>query len=572
MENTFIISDYSDKMKRIISLLSIYETNVIPNEIFNTEKGYHDWITGIFKKHKIEKLIIPLSLPTDSPIINTDALILALHLRLNYELPLPNRLIPIVFLSNFTIETIIAKTNFDTDNNPQNLLFTKGIYFTSFDPDDIVETLNDVQHCPENEYQNKLLPQLNIRRKATTGGHDIGNAWGCFKLAQLIGFEKNIMKLENVSNQLKQLYVKSLICKNESFTNEKRIELDYIDCKGKNILFIDDKANEGWEILIKQIFKNAGDGLVSVDSSNYKADDNHGSFKNFEGFYAECQSHIGKKWDLIIIDLRLNPDIEDIDNSTIKPNEFSGYKLIDEFLTSNEGYQIVVSTASNKIWNINEVLKRGAVAYYIKESPEFNYSLKESKEQYENFKVNVKKSFAKSSLQELYSNLLAAKNTKTNINKDFLELSSTALDMAWELIKNEQLDFGFITLFQAVENYADSCYLIGKEHDKIDQTSVIDKTNKFKNEWSLTHIKDIKNGSFFCVKPEIQDKTLFPQALFKVSVLFKFKYQKDDKFLQNKIGLLNKIRNKIAHQGSKSFATINNVIEILEILKELRES
>ncbi|MBK7095611.1 MAG: hypothetical protein IPH57_11365 [Saprospiraceae bacterium] len=85
----------------------------------------------------------------------------------------------------------------------------------------------------------------------------------------------------------------------------------------------------------------------------------------------------------------MNPEKEDIDNEMVSPTEFSGYKLIEEFLNENEGYQIIVSTASNKIWNINAALKRGASSYYVKESPEFNYSISETNRHYENFKKEI---------------------------------------------------------------------------------------------------------------------------------------------------------------------------------------
>ena len=216
-------------------------------------------------------------------------------------------------MSNFSIENIIKANNFDKDNNPQNLLFTKGVYFTSFDLDDIKKTIENALPCSLENYEQNLLPRLNIQRKATSGGHDIANAWGGYKLGLIIGVGDTIFNEEYASKYLKQLYAKYLICKNEIFDHRKMIDLKQIKCFGKKVLFIDDKADEGWGVLMKKVFNGAGKDFVCVDPSKYKTTDEHRSFSDFDGFYKECQSHIGKDWDLIIIDLRLNPETEDIE-------------------------------------------------------------------------------------------------------------------------------------------------------------------------------------------------------------------------------------------------------------------
>ena len=140
---------------------------------------------------------------------------------------------------------------------------------------------------------------------------------------------------------------------------------------------------------------------------------------------------------MIIIDLRLNPEKEDIDNEMIKPTEFSGYKLIDEFLKKNEGYQIIVSTASNKIWNVNAALKRGATSYYIKESPEFNYSISETKKNYNEFKTNVQNCFERSYLKVIYKDiqLLIQKLDKLHYPPEFRNKLKNQLDLSFTMLQ-----------------------------------------------------------------------------------------------------------------------------------------
>lgn len=453
---TYIVSDFSENVQFITEKLNIPESNVISHIKSENEKGFHDWLQGVFSKNEIEKLIIPISISDDS-VINTQGLLIGLHIRLNYQLSIEKRCIPIIFLSDFSMENIIKADNFDKDNNPQNLLFTKGSYFSTFDIEDIEGTIEKSIACSEEEYESNVLSQLNIKRKATFGGHDISNAWGSYKLGLIIGMGDTIFDQEYASKYLKQLYAKHLICKNEVYDNKKLIDTNPLKCSDKKILFIDDKADEGWGLLMREIFKGAKNDFVFVDPSKYKANDEHRTFNDFDGFYEECQSHIGNDWDLIIIDLRLDPENEDIDNSKIAPKELSGYKLIDEFLTKNEGYQIIVSTASNKIWNINAALDRGANSYYIKESPDFNHSIRDSQLQFTEFKEEVDKCFERSYLRDIYKEIedLIEIINKLGYDSDFLETIKTQLKLSYYLLKDavkeEQFAYAYVSLYMIIE-------------------------------------------------------------------------------------------------------------------------
>lgn len=570
MNKTYIISDYTLKIKRLIDDLSIPETNIISNESCIDEREFHDWITKEFKKNDIEKIIIPVSNPTNAPIINTDGLLIALHIRLNYELDLSKRLIPILLLSNFSVSKIIEKISFDTDNNPQNILFTKGIFFTSFDTVEIMAAIEGAKPCQQEEYKKDVLKKLNIFRKESIGGHDIANAWGCFKLAQVVGVSDKVFELDSISKHLKQLYAKYLICSNESFNSERRIDLNPIKCAGRKILFIDDKSDEGWGDLMKNILKGAGTNFVFVDGSKYK-NSRTKLFHDFDGFLSECRSHIGKDWDLIIIDLRLNPEKEDIEKENIFPTEFSGYRLIDEFLNENEGYQIIVSTASNKIWNINAALERGALSYYVKESPDFNYSISETNKHYENLKNDIQKCFKRSYLRDIYVFWKSTVLVNEDKRNAFIKESNSMLKIAWKLIREEQLDFGYLTLFQIIELYANQNYDYRDnsiEWEGVKRFMII--TDGDNEKWSLTFNRDNMKGDYFSSGDEQKNKGVRVNNLYKISCLLKYIFNKDDAFLKE-FGELNDLRHQIAHKGAKSQIESENIKKVLEIIKLIRQ-
>src|SRR5437868_2756175 len=107
-EGTYIISDNEPLVKSVIGQLNLSESKVIYSEAFANENDFHDWSTQLFKNRTLKKLIIPLSLPTIGT-INTEGLKIALHIRLNYELSLEERCIPIVILTDFNLDILIAK-------------------------------------------------------------------------------------------------------------------------------------------------------------------------------------------------------------------------------------------------------------------------------------------------------------------------------------------------------------------------------------------------------------------------------------------------------------------------------
>lgn len=455
MNDTYIIFDdaFYQRSKTISEKLGF---KTISYQAHEKESKTHEWLTREFEDKNIRKLVIPLSLQSNE----TEGLLIALHIRLNYELSLEQRIIPIILITNLSLENIITKCSFDGDNNPQNLLLTQGISLSSTDIEEIQEKIDQTEPLCKEEYP-LFLKKLSINRKTTSGHHDMANAWGCYKLSRVVGYD---LKSPVVKEYLGQLYSKWLICINNAFENKDKLFNDnyHIKCERKHILYIDDKADEGWGELMQYIFRDAGEGFVYVNPSKYKIN----GF-DYNSFHKECESHIGKKWDLILVDLRLNPDVEDIDGADISPESLSGYSLIDDFLNDNAGYRIIVFTASNKIWNIDAALRRGACGYYIKESPDFTKSEEESGQMYlKSIKEKAEDCFKKSYLFEIDKKITEIWNTIPQNNKMGEEIYSQ-LDVAFELIRTadrkDKYALAFVSLEMVVEILVK--YLVKREKD-----------------------------------------------------------------------------------------------------------
>jgi len=139
------------------------------------------------------------------------------------------------------------------------------------------------------------------------------------------------------------------------------------------ILLIDDKANKGWSQLLEKVFPIKGMSFeIAIDINS-------------------ALEKIKNKYDLIFIDLRL--DAKDHNQNIIE--NFTGFKILkrikEDFLKPNFSTPIILITASNKIWNINNFLDYGVDAYYIKEHPDHISDQETSKQNYDKLKGDFSK-------------------------------------------------------------------------------------------------------------------------------------------------------------------------------------
>jgi len=194
------------------------------------------------------------------------------------------------------------------------------------------------------------------------------------------------------------------------------------------ILLIDDESYDGWkEVIEKVLFDgNKIDTAVNVDEAVNK-------LKTIQ-------------YDLIILDLRFGES----DHQEIDLEKFTGYKIMtkyirDSFFNHNYPAPILLFTASNKVWNIIEMLDAGADDYYIKEHPETGYDLNFSRKNYLRLKGDEGK---KGVVITLFEKGKRRKEIWTLINK-LISLSKKSIEN--ENIKlriEEKLKIGYGILFR----------------------------------------------------------------------------------------------------------------------------
>jgi len=259
--------------------------------------------------------------------------------------------------------------NIDLEDNSlkdpaiNNIFQTTGFYFRKYED---LFSLKADNLTGELRYRidleiNRLNPvdfnQISIR-SVYDNSHQATNEWGAMRLAANFG----IFELIKFTYP-KHLYFKYL----SRFINQGHLDPNKsLQNLFSKILLIDDNADCGWIELLKNIhfefddlekgFKGKIDKITSTDILNVWKNVTPKKFNQY---------------DLIYLDLYLEKGKAD------STNALSALKFIKE---KYPNIPIIIFTASDKAWNLDEVLEKGADAMYVKESPLYyrnkEYSLK----------------------------------------------------------------------------------------------------------------------------------------------------------------------------------------------------
>jgi DNA-binding NarL/FixJ family response regulator len=376
----------------------------------------------------------------------------------------------------------------------------------------------------------------------------------------------NILKSDLFfTRRQKSLYFKYLTSIQEDFSKYKfmsgsklagvkvigniSLQPDTINSSGRRILLIDDEGYRGWEVVLKNLFKGAH--FEAVKSKDV----------GFEDFILDTQIKIQQDWDLILLDLRLNKELEDLKGKVLSISEYSGAKILEQIKKRNKGAQVIMFTASNKIWNMKGLMKTGADGYYLKESPEFSFTKKMTELNYIDFKANVKRCFDRDYLRIIYSknqniNGLSSEN---EVLSSFIE---TQLESSFVLLNLDLINFSYLNYFQIIE------YYIQKEYDHKNNSIIADNGDLYLiegEEIKLTfcdgRIKHFKKIASIYGNENIT-------TLAQLSFLLAYRFSYSDDSLE-RVGELVKKRNKVAHNGNGNIVAqdIIDVIAIIEIFK-----
>lgn len=331
-------------------------TEVVETEYFFPEDNFSDAelneiVNTWFSTTKYDVIYIPLCF--GNTLSDFLGLRLAMHIVFSKT---ENRFSHIYICGDTTFSEICRNECFD-------VLKIKSVKITKFDAESLRKTFNNISKLTEEEI-NHSINSVNLSIPWNLGdNHNVANVWAIYRWCEMLDWKEKTPDILD-SKLTKSLYFKYLCAKfgeHDKFKKDKKRSPKISNIEGKTIAYIDDEYDKGWENILRNILeKHSNAKLVCFNAFDKKLS-KHQLLDKIKEFVDNTDA------DCFVLDLRLHEK----DFSTRE--KLSGHTIAEYIKEQNAGNQIVVFTASNKIWNLKEVVfKIGAVGYALKESPEMN--------------------------------------------------------------------------------------------------------------------------------------------------------------------------------------------------------
>lgn len=389
--------------------------------------------------------------------------------------------------------------------------------------------------------------------------HSIANEWAIYRWARTINrSDNNIDKIENrIDSNLYFKYLQTIYPISKSTTiNTDELKINY---SGKpKILYIDDEAEKGWKEIFSYILDGINELYFDVLNINYKD-------TTQENLLERAIVKISEEdIDLVILDFRLLPQ----DFVAKDLSEVSGLKILKAIKKINPGIQVIIFSATNKVWNLKALQVAGADGFILKESPENSNDASFTKQSIENMVETMNFCFENSFLKDFYNNLkklktvlIPRKNFKRSSNplpKEFvdevLKWSELSLNILQNKLSQENLTAVFLIYFSIIENISNRVIEI---ENPIKENGVY-KFQFRKNLQRLKYFDKDQNDDGFYRKTNHEYENQKRSLRWDIKIYNTLDFVNDNKFKFESINELVRKRNNIIHLNS----TMGNVIDV----------
>lgn len=408
---------------------------------FTIDKKMNDFLLneGEIEQKQYDVIFIPYSLSEEN-YTEFLGLRLAYHIRLTPEFN--NIQTPIVFYGLDTPWEINKLSNLG------QILFTSNIFTTDkISADNFKKKIEDIKAQSSSSHQsdNLFLKDFTAKIRLKAPGnykshHSIDNELALFRWSTYLNCDN---KIEEVKNNLKtNLYFKYINAINpiEIIETGKKINI-----QGKsNVLLIDDEADKGWSVFYNSFFEFS----PSVNFSSLEID-----FKGLSQneVIEEAKKKVKDfKADVVLLDLRLR-DADFQEN--ILPDNLSGIKILNEIKEFNRGIQVIITTASDKVWNYRASNK--ANGYIIKSrSSEVSADMK-------HLYFTIEKSINKSKiLIPIYKSFELIKSYSYDLSDNFISNLNKNLSICFDLLEKsfdveseKHINYAYLQLYLIIEEF-----------------------------------------------------------------------------------------------------------------------
>ncbi len=477
MTNSLIIREEQTLIEQNLEGFIDYQTLYLNSDFDISDAFLSDVVKDIINFVEYKNIFIPLCF---GPIMSDfNGLRLATHIRCT---PGINHNKNIYIFSFVDINLLLNHECFD-------ILKTKGVNLINYN-------FHEIQALVSNSITELVIEELKIEiqklnLKIPTNyedSHSIANEWAILRWSEAINANDDcIDKIKNIQeSNLYFKYLKTLYpVNNLDRLTSSQLKIYHQD--NPKILYIDDEAEKGWyEIFCK---------IIEDENKIYfrHLDEEFNEKSKEEIINISVKKVIDEDFDLVILDFRLHKD--DFENINI--TEVTGYQILKKIKEHNKGIQVIIFSATNKVWNLQALQDAGSDGFIIKESPSNSTDSEFTKQSINNLTKSIElclnMTFLKVAfkiIQEIKIHLFKISNDCNEKefeklfklkfkNEIFIQLDiiydclkKSSIDISTEIKdENSYLNLSFISIFKIIELIND--YYTDEKGNKLKSNSIV---------------------------------------------------------------------------------------------------
>lgn len=431
-----------------ISIKELYPDNQADEPIsdFLLHSYVHDWLN----EKEYDSIFIPLCF---GPVLSDyNGLRLAIHIRCTDSC---NKNKPVFIYSVAETSQLINSEYFD-------VLKTKGIQLVNYDNKTILSSMM-AKPAPlaDSEVGNEMRKVSLTPPQNYIDSHSVANIWAIYRWAKTI--DVNDHEINEVTKTVESnLYFKYLNTiypvQPQSILKKNELTIQTNLTNKPRVLLVDDEAETGWY----EIFCTIIDDINGFYFDHI--DDEFNEKKPDEIVEIIHEKVAQDDFDIVILDYRLHRN----DSFAERIEDITGYRALKDIKNNvNRGIQVIVLSATNKIWNWESLRQLGADAFIMKDNPESNYEDLTTITTIKSFINKLDECCGRLFLKQFYENykklessFLPRRNKKSSapLPKEFVDEAMKWFKISCDLFKSgvteENKAAAFLFLFSVIENIA----------------------------------------------------------------------------------------------------------------------
>lgn len=406
------------------------------------------------------------------------------------------------------------------DHEYFNILITKNIQLVSYSKKAFGDAVNTYYDLFKPEELSKEIKKLKLDPPMNyADSHSISNEWAIHRWAKVIGCDETeeLSKVfQNVDANLYFKYLRTIypISELDRISAEK-LKIKY---EGKpKVLLIDDEAEKGWYEICAYLLGDLNGIYTDYIGDNFK------NFSSEEIIRRSLDKVKADDIDLVVLDFRLNS----ADFEEKRPEEITSVKLLKEIKKINPGVQVVIFSATNKVWNLQALLGVGADGFIFKEAgANVHYSIT-------NLITILKLSIEKAStLKPIHNSFHKIKDSASKLSITFKSNLTLNLSICFDLLvksfdSDKYRNYAYLQLFLIAEEFikessvfesGNNCYVITPSSRYL-VLSKIDPTQK--KSPAKSAITFIENNGHYHVEKSNYNRNIDTNYVMSAILLFR---------------------------------------------------